>query len=143
MLEKIRDPESNPTAGVIIDQSLPRDPIIVDASVYERVVEKERQIIQTIQKLEIDLSKSMSDEATSSAIDAYKAFNRVLRPGPSRFELPSAREPAAACPGSPGAYKKCLQLPGCFLDASWNSCTHLSQCNSTGQLGSRRRFWPV
>lgn len=72
VLEKIHDPESNPAAGIIIDSSLLRDPNIVDNSVYERIVQKERQIIQTIQKLEIQFSKFMSEDSTSSAIDEYK-----------------------------------------------------------------------
>jgi hypothetical protein len=72
VLEKIKDPESNPAAGVITDPTLPRDPNIFDDSVYERVVQKEREIIQTIQKLEIQLSKSMSEDAEASAVEHYK-----------------------------------------------------------------------
>lgn len=72
VLEKIKDPESNPTAGVITDESLPRDPHIIDTSVYERVVAEERQIIQTIQKLEIQFSQSMSEDSTETAVAEYK-----------------------------------------------------------------------
>jgi hypothetical protein len=72
VLEKIKDPESNPTAGVITDETLPRDPNIIDASVYDRVVAKERQIIQSIQKLEIQFSQSMSEDATENAVAEYK-----------------------------------------------------------------------
>ncbi|KAL6860399.1 hypothetical protein ACO1O0_004427 [Amphichorda felina] len=72
VLEKIKDPESNPTAGVITDETLPRDPHIIDTSVYERVVAKERQIIQSIQKLEIQLSQSMSENSAETAVAEYK-----------------------------------------------------------------------
>lgn len=73
VLEKIKDPEANPTSGVITDSSLPRDPHINDSSVYNLVVEKERQIIQVIQKLEMQFMRTMSDDSTESAIQAYKA----------------------------------------------------------------------
>lgn len=72
VLEKIQDPESNPAGGAIVDPSLPRDPNIVDNGTYGRVVEKERQIIQIIQKFETQLSRTISEEATLSAIDDYK-----------------------------------------------------------------------
>ncbi|CAH0041203.1 unnamed protein product [Clonostachys solani] len=72
VLEKIKDPESNPTAGIIIDDTLPRDPHIIDSTVYDRVVEKERQIIQSLQKLEIQLSQSMVENGTETAIQGYK-----------------------------------------------------------------------
>lgn len=72
VLEKIKDPESNPTAGVITDETLPRDPRIVDTSVYDRVVAKEREIIQSIQKLEIQLSQSMAEDSSDTAIKGYQ-----------------------------------------------------------------------
>ncbi|KFH41473.1 hypothetical protein ACRE_078180 [Hapsidospora chrysogenum ATCC 11550] len=72
VLEKIKDPESNPTASVVTDETLPRDPHIIDTSVYERIVAKERQIIQAIQKLEMQLSQSMSEDSADTAIVEYK-----------------------------------------------------------------------
>ncbi len=72
VLEKIKDPESNPTASIITDENLPRDPHIIDTSVYDRVVAKERQIIQAIQKLEIQLSQSMSEDSADTAISEYQ-----------------------------------------------------------------------
>lgn len=72
VLGKIKDPESNPTTGVVTDESLPRDPHIVDTGVYERVVAKERQVIQLLQKLEAQLSQSMSEEASDAAVAEYR-----------------------------------------------------------------------
>lgn len=73
VLEKIKDPESNPAAGVIIDSSLPRDPQIVDTSVYDRVVAKEKSIIQCIQKIEIQLSRSRGeDSSNTAAVEGYR-----------------------------------------------------------------------
>lgn len=72
VLEKIKDPEFDPNSGVITDLSLPRDPHVIDTSVYERVMAKERQIIQTIQKLEMDFSRSMAEDSNESTAKAYK-----------------------------------------------------------------------
>ncbi|RFU82028.1 hypothetical protein TARUN_170 [Trichoderma arundinaceum] len=72
VLEKIKDPESNLAAGVVIDDSLPRDPQIIDHSVYERVVERERTIIRTLQAIETQLSRFQSEEDTDKAIESYK-----------------------------------------------------------------------
>lgn len=72
VLEKIKDPESDPTTGIVIDTSLPRDPHIIDTSVYERVVAKERAIIQSIQKLEIQLSQARSMDSNDIAVSGYQ-----------------------------------------------------------------------
>ncbi|KAL1841043.1 hypothetical protein VTJ49DRAFT_7474 [Mycothermus thermophilus] len=52
VLEKIKDPESDPSLMVQVDTSLPKDPHISDPSDYERVAQQERDIILSIQKLE-------------------------------------------------------------------------------------------
>ncbi|GFP52610.1 hypothetical protein ACSS6W_003305 [Trichoderma asperelloides] len=72
VLEKIKDPESNPAAGVVIDPALPRDPQIIDHSVYERVMERERTIIRTLQSIETKLISFQSEEDTDKAIESYK-----------------------------------------------------------------------
>ncbi|KAL7798161.1 hypothetical protein V8C37DRAFT_247332 [Trichoderma ceciliae] len=73
VLEKIKDPESNPAVGVVIDSALPRDPQIIDHSAYERVVERERTIIRTLQAIETQLSSFQSEEDTDKAIESYKS----------------------------------------------------------------------
>ncbi|KAF7543256.1 hypothetical protein G7046_g10036 [Stylonectria norvegica] len=72
VLEKINDPESNPLTGIVLDSSLPRDPNITDAGVYERVVEKERQIIRSIQRLEIQLRDLRADDGVKLATNGYR-----------------------------------------------------------------------
>lgn len=72
VLEKIKDPESNPAAGVVLDASLPRDPHIVDTGVYERVVATEKSIIQSIQRIEIELSRNRTEESSTDAVDGYQ-----------------------------------------------------------------------
>jgi len=72
ILEKIKDPESNPDAGIVLDSSLPRDPNVTDASVYERVVAKEREIIRSIQSLEAQLKSLSAEEGKDVAVKAYQ-----------------------------------------------------------------------
>ncbi|CAM1503981.1 Fc.00g015720.m01.CDS01 [Cosmosporella sp. VM-42] len=72
VLEKIKDPESNPLAGIVLDPSMLRDPHITDSGVYERVIEKEREIIRSIQKLETQLRDLRSDEAKNTSISGYR-----------------------------------------------------------------------
>ncbi|KAM4059117.1 hypothetical protein HRG_008016 [Hirsutella rhossiliensis] len=72
VLEKIKDPESNPAAGVVIDPSLPRDPHIADSGVYERLSQRERVIIQTIQSIETQLSQSHAEDADEAAIEGFR-----------------------------------------------------------------------
>lgn len=71
VLEKIKDPESNPAAGVITDESLPRDPH-VSGTDYEKVVQQERNIISKIQTIETEFSESQSQDASETAINGYR-----------------------------------------------------------------------
>ncbi|KAL2265424.1 hypothetical protein VTJ83DRAFT_6524 [Remersonia thermophila] len=52
VLEKIKDPESDPSLMVQVDTTLPKDPHLSDPSEYERVAQQERNIILSLQKLE-------------------------------------------------------------------------------------------
>lgn len=74
VLEKIKDPESNPFTGIVLDGTLPRDPNITDTAVYERVAEKEREIIRSIQKLETRLKDLKPDEGKDVAVKGYRQF---------------------------------------------------------------------
>ncbi|KAH6678909.1 hypothetical protein F5X68DRAFT_35287 [Plectosphaerella plurivora] len=56
VLEKIKDPDYNPQTNVLLDSSLPRDPHISDTSVYQRVIQKEREIVLAMQQLELQLA---------------------------------------------------------------------------------------
>ncbi|SPO03888.1 related to 60S large subunit ribosomal protein [Cephalotrichum gorgonifer] len=57
VLEKIKDPEFDPTAIVPIDSSLSRDPHITDAALYNNIVTSEREILLSFQKLEMQLAR--------------------------------------------------------------------------------------
>ncbi|KAI0882440.1 uncharacterized protein GGS22DRAFT_44184 [Annulohypoxylon maeteangense] len=71
VLEKIKDPESNPLAAVIVDSTLPRDPNIIDASVYDRVSKKERDIVLAMQHLEMQLA-GLRSASTTEPIEEYR-----------------------------------------------------------------------
>ncbi|TPX07872.1 uncharacterized protein E0L32_010447 [Thyridium curvatum] len=72
VLEKMKDPEANPALGVIADSSLPKDPHITDQSLYERVSQKEREVILSMKELETELAKIQTPQ-TSDYIEPYKA----------------------------------------------------------------------
>ena len=56
ILEKIKDPESSPSALILIDSSLPRDPHITDDSNYQLITQSERAIISSIQDVELQIA---------------------------------------------------------------------------------------
>ncbi|KAH7040521.1 uncharacterized protein B0I36DRAFT_344251 [Microdochium trichocladiopsis] len=70
VLEKIKDPESDPTTAVVIDPSLPRDPQITDSQVYDRVSRKEREIIMAMQQLEMQIAGLKP--LVSEPVDEYR-----------------------------------------------------------------------
>ncbi|KAJ4306902.1 hypothetical protein N0V88_000274 [Collariella sp. IMI 366227] len=53
VLEKIKDPESDPSLMVQVDASLPKDPHVSDPEEYQKISQQERDIIMSIQKLEM------------------------------------------------------------------------------------------
>ncbi|KAI0853685.1 hypothetical protein F5Y00DRAFT_57930 [Daldinia vernicosa] len=71
VLEKIRDPESNPTTAVLVDGTLPKDPNITDTSVYDRVSRRERDIVLAMQQLEMQLAGLRSAQ-TAEPIQEYR-----------------------------------------------------------------------
>ncbi|KAJ9141869.1 Tetratricopeptide repeat protein 36-like protein [Pleurostoma richardsiae] len=71
VLEKIKDPESDPSRGVLIDKSLPKDPHITDPAVYDNVAATERQIVLGMQQLELQLA-GLRPIPDKNPIEAYK-----------------------------------------------------------------------
>jgi hypothetical protein len=55
ILEKIKDPEAGPSAPLLISDALPRDPHVTDDSSYQKVTERERAIISSIQEIEFSI----------------------------------------------------------------------------------------
>ncbi|KAL2755154.1 hypothetical protein ACRALDRAFT_1064868 [Sodiomyces alcalophilus JCM 7366] len=71
VLEKIKDPDFDPSASVLLDPSLPRDPHIIDTSVYERVSQREREIILSMQRLELQLA-GLKPQTVSEPVQEYQ-----------------------------------------------------------------------
>ncbi|KAI1869140.1 uncharacterized protein JN550_006127 [Neoarthrinium moseri] len=72
VLDKIKDPESNPMTAVLVDASLPKDPAITDMAVYERVSKREKEIILSMQQLEMQLAGVKAAQTTPDAVQGYK-----------------------------------------------------------------------
>lgn len=70
VLEKIKDPESDPTTGVSIDSSLPSDPHIPD-SAYLRVSQREKEIIFSMQQLELQLA-GVRPKSSTEPVEEYR-----------------------------------------------------------------------
>src|SRR5579862_6092179 len=56
VLEKIKDPESTPSAPILIDSTLPKDPYITDTTEYDKLAVIEAQIINEFQELEAKIA---------------------------------------------------------------------------------------
>jgi len=74
VLEKIKDPESNPATAVLVDPSLPKDPNVRDPAVYARVSQKEREIVLAMQQLELEQAESRPRRA----IDPTEEFRECV-----------------------------------------------------------------
>ncbi|KAI0536909.1 hypothetical protein GGR58DRAFT_373834 [Xylaria digitata] len=77
VLEKIKDPEANLATAVMVDPNLPKDPNVTDMSVYERVSQKEREIVVAIQQIEMELAGLKSSTLTEPTND-YRRYVREL-----------------------------------------------------------------
>lgn len=72
VLEKIKDPDFDPSTGVQLDSSLGRDPHITDSELYEQLVRKEQNILASFQHLEIELAGLILG-AEGELVHQYKA----------------------------------------------------------------------
>jgi hypothetical protein len=73
VLDKIKDPEFNPVTAVIVDPSLPKDPAVTDPALYERVSQREKDIIKSMQQLEMQLAGLKVAETAADPIAEYQA----------------------------------------------------------------------
>ncbi|KAM7208646.1 hypothetical protein V8F20_001069 [Naviculisporaceae sp. PSN 640] len=70
VLEKIKDPESDPSRAVQVDPTLPKDPNILDDELYKAIAQQERDIIVSIQELETRKKNAKSEDSPSVDIVA-------------------------------------------------------------------------
>jgi hypothetical protein len=86
VLGRIKDPGADPTSMVVTDPSLPRDPHITDAPVYERVAGRERKIILGIQQAELQAAGNHSN-STENLLACYQErlskLDKLIREHPN------------------------------------------------------------
>jgi hypothetical protein len=56
VLDKIKDPETDPATAQLIDSSMPKDPQVVDQAEYNSLSRREQEIVRRIQQLEMQLA---------------------------------------------------------------------------------------
>lgn len=81
ILEKIKDPESGPSAPLIIDNTLPRDPNITISDTYSSIVRKERSIISSIQQVELQiagLKPATNDSPLAQYLDCVQQLDELV-----------------------------------------------------------------
>jgi hypothetical protein len=71
VLEKIKDPEAGSAAPLLISDSLPRDPHITDDTSYQLVVQRERDIISSIQTVELSIAGLKPSPPDFSPLSQY------------------------------------------------------------------------
>ncbi|KAK7980640.1 hypothetical protein PG990_003493 [Apiospora arundinis] len=72
VLEKMKDPESNPLMAVLVDSALPKDPNIHQPSIYERVSQRERDIVVAMQQIEMQLAGLKTAAPALDPTEEYK-----------------------------------------------------------------------
>ncbi|KAF4633260.1 hypothetical protein G7Y89_g4866 [Cudoniella acicularis] len=87
ILEKIKDPEAGPSAPLLIDPSLPKDPNISDATLYQKVSNLERTIVASIQEIELQIAglkptSSQSPPPLSQYLNCVKTLDDLIQEYP-------------------------------------------------------------
>ncbi|KAB8292305.1 hypothetical protein EYC80_008047 [Monilinia laxa] len=77
VLEKIKDPESGPSNPLLVDSSLPKDPHIINISTYHEIAQRERDIILSMQNVELQIVE-LKPPAELSPLSQYQACIRRL-----------------------------------------------------------------
>ncbi|KAJ8061800.1 hypothetical protein OCU04_009594 [Sclerotinia nivalis] len=77
VLEKIKDPESGPSNPLLIDDSLPKDPHITDLSTYQGITQRERDIILSMQDVELQIA-GLKPVAELSPLSQYQSCVQSL-----------------------------------------------------------------
>lgn len=71
ILEKIKDPEAGASAPLVIDDSLPRDPQVTDPEQYSLVTGRERDILSSIQELELQIAGLSPVSSPTPSLSRY------------------------------------------------------------------------
>lgn len=85
ILEKIHDPESGLSAPVLVNPELPRDPHITDPTLYQTITQKERDIITSIQTVELQLAglnSALPESPLSQYLGCVKSLDSLVEEYP-------------------------------------------------------------
>lgn len=77
VLEKIKDPESDPSRGVSIDQTLPSDPNVPDKSLYLQISQQEREIVFSMQALEMQIAGLQPTSGIDTTAQYQESINNL------------------------------------------------------------------
>ena len=87
ILEKIKDPEAGPSAPLMIDASLPRDPHVTDPVLYQSITKRERDIISCMQSVEMQIAgvnSVLEDQSPlQQYLEAVERFNELIEEHPN------------------------------------------------------------
>ncbi|KAK4667351.1 hypothetical protein QC763_308460 [Podospora pseudopauciseta] len=88
VLEKIKDPEYDPALAIQVDSTLPKDPYISDPALYQSIAQRERDIILSIQNVEVQNLKANpartgpSEEVLEGYRKAVASFDQLIEEYP-------------------------------------------------------------
>ncbi len=89
VLTQLFDPESSPTSGVVVDVSLPSDPVIRDADLLSSLRMQEREIVR---RIEVVCTESASSVAcTQTLCEAYDNLSSLINTYPQYASLRNNR----------------------------------------------------
>lgn len=71
VLEKMKDPESDPARNIVVDGSLPKDPHCTNLDEYGRVAAEERGIILAVQQAELQLA-GLKSQSEADPLNTYR-----------------------------------------------------------------------
>ena len=80
VLEKIKDPESNPDQRAVIDASLPSDPHVPDTSIFRTLIREQVELVRQLQEAEASLTGNTPGQLITrdNVADLYrKAIERL------------------------------------------------------------------
>lgn len=77
ILQKIADPESGPSAPLLLDASQPKDPHYPDPKDYAMITQAERSIITSIQQVELQ-EAGLSPRSEDSSLDILKTYHTAI-----------------------------------------------------------------
>lgn len=89
VLTKLFEPESSPASSVVVDMSLPSDPVISDADLLSSLRMQEKEIIIRIEGA--CTSSSSSVARTQSLFEAYESLSMLIDTNPEYASLRNNR----------------------------------------------------